>query len=229
VVCHIEPNSPAGAAADLRSTVRWRRLRSVMWTTSVLAISGCFSDEVTPCGGGGCGYCLCHSNGWVECTTTACGHAPGVGGDTGTGGAGGTGGALIIVAARGSSTEGGAVSIDAGSDGPTGRDGGIVPDAMSTLDGAAPFPGGTCDRDTCTDGQICLSVRTVSGQYNPAGGSPGVPTVQTTKSCRTVPSACGMLGSCSEACCKALCGGGSDAMCACSLTSTSGGCSVGLP
>lgn len=92
-----------------------------------------------------------------------------------------------------------------------------------------PFPGGPCDHDACVKGQICLSLTVVSGQFNPGGAGAPQPSTQTTKTCRTVPSACDPRGSCDRACCDALCGGGTDAICTCSLSSTSAGCMLGLP
>jgi hypothetical protein len=102
-------------------------------------------------------------------------------------------------------------------------------DADADAGAGGPFVGGPCGSDTCRDGQICLSLMTVSGQRNPSGGGTGQPSTESTRSCRAVPSACGSLGSCDKSCCQALCGGGNEALCSCSLTSATGSCSLGLP
>lgn len=178
------------------------------------ATGSCGRDGLPPVVSG-CG-CSCNEHGEVVCLYCS-DFTGGSGGILSTGGAsayptlfpiGGTTGATDSGASHGR------VSTEAGTSA----------DASN-----APFPGGPCGTDTCTAGQVCLSLTTVNGQYNPAGGGTGQPSTQTTRYCWPVPSACSLTRSCDGTCCQALCGGGTDAICTCGLTSTSAGCTLGLP
>jgi hypothetical protein len=162
-----------------------------------------------------CGMCTCDKGGHVSCTEFSCQPPPGAGGGPPILGTGGSESVIEIGALDASRDTGGTTALDA------------TADANST--DAAQFEGGSCGTDTCSVGQVCVSLTTVSGQYNPNGGSAGQPTSQSTKSCRSVPAACPRAGSCDSSCCSALCGGGGDALCSCSLGTKSAGCTLGLP
>jgi hypothetical protein len=161
-----------------------------------------------------CGMCTCSKGGYASCTQSYC-PPPGTGGSPPILGTGGSDSIIEIGLLDASRGSGGAASMDAAAD------------ANST--DAAQFEGGPCGADTCSSGQVCVTLTTVSGQYNPNGGGTGQPTSETTKSCRAVPLACPRAGSCDPNCCRALCGGGSDARCSCSLETKFAGCTLGLP
>lgn len=137
--------------------------------------------------------------------------------DPGGPAAGGSGGSVIFV--TGGSRE------DASGHGAAGGTGGTISSDAATE--ASEFLGGPCGADTCTAGQICLDLTTMSGQQNPS--APSGPATQATKSCRTAPIVCNLSGPCDAVCCRALCGGGADARCSCGLTPTTGECTLSLP